>query len=451
MAFIRTFILAFLSMVNATVPAMINGWRPKIIDKWLHVTQDGYAGVTRYHSRRGIGPKIIVIHVQEGNNWGSWQHFHSVLASSTVLISKLGDIWNLVHKTLAPWTNGDVQQPSYFMQTIMNRWGWDPNTFTLSVEREGYSRERTDAQDKSIVWQVWQWMQEFDIEAIYIVGHYEVNSVTRPNCPDPAPHNLIKMIRAAVSGAGVPVIEDPDIDTQLPGHDLIRDPWKVVDANGRAWDGKSDITVNGIKFYGQLTTVRVGGAGVNQRQWASDTSNLVGSVLQPGTGFQALGWVEGAEVSGERRWWVKENGARIWAGATMDKPKAPAPIPTTPDDGVSKPDTGNDREAIPVVLNGNTYLPVWQRDETGKLRMKIRAKEAANVRLWAGTHVGSRIVDTMQAGETAYVTHYVKGEPVDIAGLTNDGNRNIWYVLEHPSGDGIRKGGRIWSGLIELI
>lgn len=415
---------------------------PKVIDKWLNVTQDGYAGVTRYHSRRGIAPKIIVVHVQEGSNWGSWQHFHSVLASSTVLIGKNGDVWRIVAESVAPWTNGDVQSPSYLMQTIMNRWGWDPNTYSLTIEREGYSRERFSSQDASIRWQVREWMDRYNIPAEMIIGHYEVNSVTRPNCPDPAPHPIIAMARNAESAS------DPVVP---PGHDLIRAPWKVVDANGKAWDGKSDITVNGIKFYGQPTTVRVGGAGVNQRQWASDTSNLVGNVLAAGTGFQALGWVEGAEVSGERRWWVRENGARIWAGATTDKPKAPAPIPTTPDDGVSKPDTGNDREAIPVVLNGNTYLPVWQRDESGKLRMKIRAKKAANVRLWAGTHAGSNVTGTMKAGDEAYVTHYVKGEPVDIAGLTNETNRNIWYVLEHPSGDGIRKGGRIWSGLIEFV
>ncbi len=451
MAFIRTFILAILIMANATVPVMIRDWRPKIIDKWLHVAQDGYAGVTRYHSRGGMNPKIIVIHVQEGNNWGSWQWFHVVKASSTVLISKLGDIWNLVHKSLAPWTNGDVQQPSYFMQTIMNRWGWDPNTYSLTIEREGVSRERTEAQDKSIVWQVWQWVQEFDIEAIYIVGHYEVNSVTRPNCPDPAPHNVIAMIRSAVSGTGVPVVEVPDVDTPLPGHDLIRDPWKVVDANGAVWDGKRDIVVNGIKFYGDRRTVRVIGDGLRQRQWASTTSNLVGDSLGSGDRFQAVGWVEGEEVQGERRWWIRDTGARIWVGATSEKPEMPAPVPTKPDDGLSKPDTGNNREAVPVVLNGNTYLPVWQRDAAGKLRMQIRAKENANLRLWAATHAGSPVTGVLTKGETAWVTHYVKGESVDIANLTNQGNRDVWYVLDHPSGDGIRKGGRIWSGLIEFV
>lgn len=37
MAFIRTFVLAFLLMVNATVPAMIRDWKPRIIDKLIDV------------------------------------------------------------------------------------------------------------------------------------------------------------------------------------------------------------------------------------------------------------------------------------------------------------------------------------------------------------------------------------------------------------------------------
>lgn len=413
--------------------------QPTVINKWLNVSQDGYSGVVRYHSRGGMAPKIIVLHVQEGSNWGSWQWFHQVKASATVMIGKNGDVWRIVDESVAPWTNGDVQSPSYYMQTIMNRYGWDPNTYSLTIEREGFSRERYSAQDESIVWQVRDWMQRYGIPAAMVIGHYEVNSVDRPNCPDPAPHPIIDMAR---TGAG---------STTPPDHEIIRDPWKVVDASGTVWDGKRDITVNGIKFYGEVRNVRVGGTGVNQRQWASDTANLVGDVLPSGTAIRVLGWVEGAEVAGERRWWIRDTGARIWAGATMDKPTMPAPEPVKPDDGLSKPDTGNNRDAIPVVLNGNTYYPVWQRDQDGKLRMQVRAKQDANVRLWAATHSGSPVTGSLKAGQTAFVTHFVKGEPVDIPGLTNAGNRDVWYVLEHESGDGIRMGGRIWSGLIEFV
>lgn len=420
-------------------------YQPKVIDKWLNVTQEGYTGVVRYHSRGTMTPKIIVLHVQEGTNWGSWQWFHQVLASSTVLLGKNGDIWRIVAESVAPWTNGDVKSPSYLMQTIMNRWGWDPNTYTLSIEHEGNSGglPYTDAQMDASAWQCQQWMERYGIAADMILGHYEINSVDRSHCPDPPPHSFVKSVRQRASVGAM----EPDT-----GHDLIRDPWRVVDATGKTWDGKSDITVNGIKFYGQPTTVRVGGVGVNQRQWASQTANMVGNQLAPGAQFQALGWVEGEEVSGERRWWVRDTGARIWAGATTDKPKAPAPIPVTPDDGVSQPDQGNNRDAIPVVLNGNTYYPVWIREPaTGKLRMRVRAKQDANIRLWASTHAGSPVTGTLKKGDVTWVSHFVKGEAVDMPGLTNETNRDIWYVLDPAvSGDGIRTGGRIWSGLIEF-
>lgn len=451
MQLIRALILAFIMLANATVPAMIRDWKPSIIDKWLHVTQDGYQGVVRYHSRGNMSPKIIVIHVQEGSNRGSWIHFHSVLASSTVLIGKLGDIWNLVHKSLAPWTNGDTKSPSYFMQTILNRWGWNSNTYSLTIEREGFSRERTDAQDKSIVWQVWQWMQEFKIEAIYIVGHYDVNGVDKVNCPDPPPHPLVSMIKNAVSGTGVPVI-----DETTPGHDLVRSPWRVVDANGIVWNGEKNITVNDIVFYAEKRTVRVSGDGLRKRQWASTTANLVGTSvanahLAAGTVVNVLGWVEGEEVSGERRWWVLTSGERIWAGGTFEKPSAPAPEPTKPDDGISHPDQGNNRDAIPVLLNGNTYYPVDARDEAGAIRRPVRTLTNANVRMWAATHSNSPVLRTLPKGTKIWITHWVRGEPVDIAGYTHSINRDVWYVIEHESGDGIRKGGRIWSGLIELL
>lgn len=451
MALIRTIVLSFLLLLSATVPATIRDWRPKIIDKWLHIAQDGYAGVIRYHSRGGMKPKIIVIHVQDGNNWGSWQWFHQVLASATVLIGKNGDIWNLVPKHLAPWTNGDVRSPSYFMQTILNRWGWDPNTYSLTIEREGTPGERTEAQDKSIVWQVWQWMQEDTIDAIYIVGHYEVNSESRPNCPDYAPHPIITMVKDAVSGTGVPVIEVPDIDTPIPGHDLIRAPWPVQNPDGSVWKGDKDITINGILFHAEPRTVTAAAGGVNRRQWASSTANLTGTAIAAGETVRVLGWVEGEDVAGERRWWVGDSGSRVWAGGTVEKPKATAPVPVTPDDGVSQPDQGNNRNAIPVVLNGNTYYPVDGRDTDGKIRRPVRTKVAANVRLWAATHAGSPVVETLPPGATFNVTHWVRGEAVDIPNLTDEVNRDIWYVLEHEFGDGVRKGGRIWSGLIELL
>ena len=39
-----------------------------------------------------------------------------------------------------------------------------------------------------------------------------------------------------------------------------------------------------------------------------------------GETFEALYWVEGKDVAGERRWWVARSGSRIWSGGTAQRP-----------------------------------------------------------------------------------------------------------------------------------
>ncbi len=159
-------------------------YTPKILDKWLHVTQDGYKGVTRYRERGWAGIRAIVVHVQDGNNWGSWQHFHQVKASSTVLIGKNGDIWRLVPEDKGPWTNGDVKNPDAQVRGLMNKYGPDPNAWTLTIESEGFSGglPYTDQQYQSIKWQILDWRRRYG--NLPVLAHYQINSVTRGYCPE---------------------------------------------------------------------------------------------------------------------------------------------------------------------------------------------------------------------------------------------------------------------------
>src|SRR6478609_1775007 len=145
---------------------------PTIIDKYLHVAQDGYAGV----NRRYIGAnehKIIVLHIQEGTSWGSWTWFHNTTASSTVFANRDGSIWRLVPEADAPWTNGDVSSPTAAGWRVINAYGDDPNYYTLSIETEGYASSnnamgwqawpKPQAQLDAVVWQVKDWMQRYNI------------------------------------------------------------------------------------------------------------------------------------------------------------------------------------------------------------------------------------------------------------------------------------------------
>ena len=418
------------------VTPAVTVYQPNIIDKWLHVAQDGYAAVYKYiPNRNGNKARVIFLHVQEGNNWGSWTWFHQVSASCTVMIGKNGDIWRVVPEEHGPWTNGDVSSPDAAMQAIMNRWGWDPNVYTLSIEHEGNSGglPYTTAQKQSSVWQVQTWMKKYDIAAIYIMGHFQVNGDSRPDCPDPEDqgHPFVQAIRAAASG--VPVVVVPT--------EIYRDPWPVKTDAGVLWDGAKDVTVttgpSPVTFYADKRTVTVNVDYLNGRQWASTTANLTPNAKTNGNTIAALGWVEGEAVDGERRWWVDKAGVRYWAGGTKETPTKAAPIPTTPDDPTPKPDYGNLLDKVPVVLNGNVYYPFDDREGDAGRGRKLTVVKAGDTYTWAGTSSTKR--GALKKDDEVWTSYWVRGEKI--------GDEDLWYVLDDGKADPIKTGQRVWAGL----
>lgn len=412
--------------------------KPKIIDKWLHVAQDGYPAVIRYiANRNGQKIRVIFVHVQEGQNYGSWQHFHAVSASATVLVGKNGDVWRLVPEEHGPWTNGDVNKPDAFATAMMNRWGWDPNVYCLTIESEGFSGglPYTDAQRNAIYWQVNDWCSRYAIDAIYILGHYQVNSVSRPNCPEPAVNGrrvFLEAIRAQASG--VPVVEVPTT--------VYRDPWPVKTDAGVLWDGLKDVTVttgpSPVTFYADKGTKKVNVDLLNGRQWASTTSTLTNNAKSSGQTIDALGWVEGEEVDGERRWWVAKDGTRYWSGGTAETPTKQAPVPTTPDDPASSPDYGNIIAKIPVVLNGNVYYPFEDRQGDAGVGRQLVAVADGQTYTWADSK--STPKGAITTGTKRFAAYWVRGEKI--------GNEDLWYVLDDGSGNPVKTGPRIWAGLM---
>ena len=157
---------------------------------WLHedrtVNGDFYPGVIRYNANRnGNKPRGIVHHIQEGSNWGSWQHFHSVKAGATVFISKQGVIWWLIEERHGPWTNGDVNAPDAFIRELIRLYGADPNDWTLTIEYEGFTGNLpyTEAQYQAGLWLTRQWMAKYNIPVERAtIRHGQINSVDRYFC-----------------------------------------------------------------------------------------------------------------------------------------------------------------------------------------------------------------------------------------------------------------------------
>jgi hypothetical protein len=87
------------------------------------------------------------------------------------------------------------------------------------------------------------------------------------------------------------------------------------------FDG-TDKQVGDVIFHATAQTVEVAADGLPCQQFAFQGSCETREPLQSGDTFEALYWVEGEAVDGERRWWVAKSGSRIWSGGTMQKPGA---------------------------------------------------------------------------------------------------------------------------------
>ncbi len=83
--------------------------------------------------------------------------------------------------------------------------------------------------------------------------------------------------------------------------------------------------VNELVFHPARQTVRSKVNGLNARQFANTQACLTRAPLHTGETINVLYWVRGEAVGGEDRWWVAEDGARIWSGGTHETPDVAGP------------------------------------------------------------------------------------------------------------------------------
>jgi hypothetical protein len=244
------------------------------------------------------------------------------------------------------------------------------------------------------------------------------------------PQVLAKIISYAKAARafrlGQPVIEVPG--TVYAPKSLPIDP-----ATGKTWDGSADITVNGVKFEAQKLTAKATGD-LNQRQWASTESLTTGPVVPAGTSLDLLGWVAGELVDGISEWWVRADGARLWAGGIDAEPKV-------------DPDYGQEPEAHPglQVVNGRTYY-VLNHEQTGEQGREITIYRDGDLHRWAD--IDSAVTGAVKAGDTVTCGWWTRGSelPLDVKGYdgtTQTVQEGIWYIV----GNDLDAGNRFWAGL----
>lgn len=387
--------------------------KPVIIDKWLHVDQSGYKGVIRYFPNRYDAsarvngkPSWIVLHIQQGSSWGSWQHFHNVQASSTVTIQRDGSIWRLVPEEHGPWTNGDDMFPTNVGQRLVDLPG-NSNIWSLSIETEGFSYApnpagwtawpKPEVQINAIVWQVVDWMRRYNIPLANVIRHKDLNTRDKWICPgDDLFAEVINRVRSITSATG--------------GTVSYAQPRPVVLADGSRWDGTKDVVSNGLAFHGDVKAVKASKTGANFRQWASREAALTRGVSGPGEGFGVIGWVRGETVNKEDRWWITKTGSRVHVLDTVERPSEP---PVTPPEA--------DENPYDKVVNGIRFHAVGVG---GKAKDVVVAKDGVPVHKYASA-TSDEVRSPLKKGEKISAQFWVEGHLHE--------NDRRWWVTTYGS------------------
>lgn len=154
-------------------------------------------------SRKGWKPDIIVSHITEGSYAGavSWLCNPKSGASAHFVVSKKGEITQLVDIREAAWANGTSTDPNknnYYgkssLKLVRDR-KTNANYYTISIEHEGFYKNGygalTPKQLEASIWLHKHIIEEvkkiYGIEILldrnHIVGHYQIDPIRKPNCP----------------------------------------------------------------------------------------------------------------------------------------------------------------------------------------------------------------------------------------------------------------------------
>ncbi|QGU00153.1 Negative regulator of beta-lactamase expression [Candidatus Syntrophocurvum alkaliphilum] len=143
-----------------------------------------WVGTPNYRKgRNGRKPIAIVNHITDGLYPGTlhWMQNPNARVSSHYLVTKDGEIFQLVKDEDTAFTNGVVNQPSWILYD-----GTNPNAYTLTIEHEALAGESlTEKQYQATLWLHNKLIDKWEIPVTrdHIIGHYRIDSVNRPNCP----------------------------------------------------------------------------------------------------------------------------------------------------------------------------------------------------------------------------------------------------------------------------
>lgn len=149
----------------------------------------GAIGGRGIKGRHGHKVKAIVLHVWEGlwtAGTRSWFFSPTRNVSYNDVVLKNGEWIQLVDPFDPAWANGggkDAVWPGIIKTrsgTVIN-----PNLYTHAISREGFHREITPAQEKSLIYVAKFRAEQHGLPLVResFIGHRDISPRSRPNCP----------------------------------------------------------------------------------------------------------------------------------------------------------------------------------------------------------------------------------------------------------------------------
>lgn len=140
---------------------------------------------------RGQAKLAVVCHIMQGTLAGcdSWFSDPAAQASTNYAVGLDGTIHQYVDPEGpdAPFANGLVNQPDAAVQKLLAQTGnTNLNFVTVSIEHEGNSGDLLTTAQLDASAQLCAWLCErfgIPMDEDHILGHYEIDSVTRAGCP----------------------------------------------------------------------------------------------------------------------------------------------------------------------------------------------------------------------------------------------------------------------------
>lgn len=148
-----------------------------------------------FGSRKGYKPELIVIHIMDGSLLGTDEWFADPASqvSSHYGIGLKGEIHQYVQDVDEAWTEGNVRKPSAkLLKPSIN-----PNLYCLSIEHEGHDLSKAPLDQLNASIGLITHLAVFyniPIDRDHIIGHNEIDSVVKSNCPTPDKTFLDKLV-----------------------------------------------------------------------------------------------------------------------------------------------------------------------------------------------------------------------------------------------------------------